>query len=187
MQIVFNDPANPIYGNLTVTVQATGAGTVTFNNAPANNAGVTSGSAAGQIRAAGDLACAASFPPLIPPLTSPCITGSGTLTFITGGGTTGDAGLALQAAAPTSTPTLTPTPGPTPTATATPTTGPSLTPTPTSTIGPTSTPTSTPQGGPGRGDPPADSIPTLSPVGLLFLVMALLLAGLFGIRRARRS
>lgn len=53
-QAVFNDPANLVYGNLTVTVQINGSATVTFNNAPANPAFVVSGSSTGNIRNVGD-------------------------------------------------------------------------------------------------------------------------------------
>ena len=53
-QAVFNDPANLVYGNLTVTVQINGFANVTFNNAPANPAFVVSGSSTGNIRNVGD-------------------------------------------------------------------------------------------------------------------------------------
>ena len=189
MQAVFNDPANPVYGNLTVTVQVDGSAVVTFNNVPANPAGVASGSSTGNIRDAGDPACAVGFPPLIPPLASPCITGSGTLLLATGGQlTTGNAGLAKQAVGPTPTSTVTSTPVPTATSTAT--SIPGATATSTATSGPptaTPTPTSTPQVGSGPAPAPEESIPTLSPRGIIFLAILLILVGLFGIRRAQAS
>ena len=187
VQVQFNDPLNPVYGNLMVTIQVDGSAVVTFNNPP-NNIGVVSGSSTGNIRPAGDPACAAGFPPLIPALASPCLTGTGTLVFATGGQTTGNTGLSKQAAGPTPTSTVTSTPVPTATSTAT--SIPGATATSTATSGPptaTPTPTSTPQVGSGPAPAPGESIPTLSPRGIIFLAILLILVGLFGIRRAQAS
>ncbi len=179
--LAFADPTNPIFGNLTGNIAPTGQISMTSLNP---TAGITS--AVGQ----GNLTDLTTF------------VGAGTINFTSG---PPSAGVTLNMtlttpgvlqtcpqAGPTATPTSTATLGPTatftPTSTVTPTVtqGPSPTPTQTPTSGPpTSTPTPTSTPGAGSEPAPSETIPTLSPSGLLLLVIVLLLAGLFGIRRAR--